>query len=286
MADKADQEGGPDWPPTAGCGTTPAEGSTPACTPEALQAHPALTETAHRSAATTAAEGAVATNDGADSVATTGPGAVPVATIGPGGGPAASTAKGYAATVALGFAAAGGVALSVAQPWLTARATVDGLPLIRVQVDGAEIAPLAAAFGFVLLAAFGAVIATRGWVRRGLGALVVALAIVTAISVLGAAGAPAAVEDGLAARGWSGGGYSSRSTGWRWLAGIGALGCLVAGSLVAWRGGTWPAMGSRYDAPPDAMTQGQPGRSPEQPLMTEADVWRAIDRGHDPTQAP
>lgn len=199
---------------------------------------------------------------------------------------AARAAKSYATAVVLGLVSAGGVALSVAQPWLTATATVEGLPMIRVDVDGAEIAPLAAAFGFVLLAAFGAVIATRGWVRRGLGGLVVLLAIITAISVIGAGNAPAAVEEGLAARGWSGGGYSASSTGWRWLAGIGALGCLVAGSLVAWRGGTWPAMGSRYDAPPDAATTPRRGRSPEEPVMTEADVWRAIDRGLDPTQPP
>ena len=196
----------------------------------------------------------------------------------------AAASRGYAATVVTGLVAAGTVALSVAQPWLTARATVEGLPVIRIDVGGAEIAPIAAAFGFVLLAAFGAVIATRGWVRRSLGLLVVVLAISTAISVVGAGDASATVEEGLAARGWSGGGYTASSTGWRWLAGIGALGCLVAGSLVAWLGGAWPAMGSQYDAQPDPAASPHAGRSPEQPIMTEADVWRAIDRGHDPTQ--
>jgi hypothetical protein len=50
-----------------------------------------------------------------------------------------------------------------------------------------------------------------------------------------------------------------------------AAGALLAltGALVGARGARWPALGARYDAP-----AGPP---------SDADLWRAMDRGEDPT---
>ncbi len=189
----------------------------------------------------------------------------------------------YAQTLLVGLVSAGAVSVGVSRPWVSATAASSGLPVIHASVDGADLAPLAGALGFVLLAAFGAVIATRGWVRRGLGVLVVAAALVVLAAVVHPGQTGAAVEAGLSAKGWSGGPYDAGTSVWRWLVGAGALGCLVAGLLVARLGGAWATMGQRYDGP---RRPAGPARSGPQPNPTESDVWRSIDSGHDPTQSP
>ena len=54
---------------------------------------------------------------------------------------------GYAVTIVVGLAASGVCALGVARPWVRATATVQGLPPIAASVDGADVAPVAAALG-------------------------------------------------------------------------------------------------------------------------------------------
>ena len=151
-------------------------------------------------------------------------------------------------------------------------------------VDGADLAPLAGALGFVLLAAFGAVIATRGWVRRGLGVLVVVAALVVLVAVIHPGETGSAVEQGLSAKGWSGGPLRcqhlrlalARGRWARWAAWSPAC---------SWPrfGGSWASMGTRYDAPGGTAPQA-PGGPQAEP--TETDLWRSIDSGHDPTQSP
>ena len=71
-------------------------------------------------------------------------------------------------------------------------------------------------------------------------------------------------------------------TVWRWVTGAGGLACVLAGALVLRFGGGWPVMGSRYDTVPVPDLQG--ASRPAAP--TEADLWRSIDSGDDPTQNP
>lgn len=54
----------------------------------------------------------------------------------------------------------------------------------------------------------------------------------------------------------------------------GGLLLAVAGLLTLRYGRSWPAMGSRYEAP----TRKAPAKSD-----TPADLWKALDRGEDPT---
>ena len=189
----------------------------------------------------------------------------------------------YAQTLVVGLLSAGAVSVGVSRPWVSATAKVTGMPVIHAAVNGADLAPLAGALGFVLLASFGAVIATRGWVRRGLGVLVVVAALVVLVAVIHPGETGSAVEQGLSAKGWSGGPYDASTSVWRWLVGLGALGCLAAGLLVARFGGSWASMGTRYDAPGGTAPQA-PGGPEAEP--TETDLWRSIDSGHDPTQSP
>jgi uncharacterized membrane protein (TIGR02234 family) len=174
------------------------------------------------------------------------------------------------------------VAVGVSRPWLTATATVTGLPVISGSVDGADVAPLAGALGFVLLAGLGAVVATRGWARRGVGVLIVVAAVVVLVAAVHPGDTHRSIEQALSAKGWSGGPYDTSVAWWRVLTGLGACGCLAAGALVARFGGSWAAMGARYEAPGPSVAA-TPGVSV---APTETDLWRSIDSGHDPTQGP
>jgi uncharacterized membrane protein (TIGR02234 family) len=200
----------------------------------------------------------------------------------PGSASAGPYARGYGQALVLGLVSAAAATAGAARPWQSATASVAGLPTISAQVDGSDLVPLAGALGVVLLAAFGAVVATRGWVRRGLGVLIVVCAVAVLVMVIHPGGGSHAIEQQLSAKGWSGGSYSSGTAPWRWVSGAGAVGSLVAGALIARFGGQWAIMSSRYDAP---LAAEQERRAvPVNP--TEADLWRSIDSGHDPTQAP
>ncbi len=190
--------------------------------------------------------------------------------------------RGYAAALVSGLLGATAVTVAVARPWVRGQAEVPGLPQIQADVSGAALSPLAGALGVVLLASFGAVIATRAWVRRTVGVLIVAAAAVVVVVAAAPPDPAAAIEDALSARGWAGGGYSTRVVPWRWLALVGAACCLLAGAAVAWLGHRWPVLGGRYDAPASSAESPPPQATVEE--MDEDDVWRALDRGHDPTQ--
>jgi uncharacterized membrane protein (TIGR02234 family) len=208
----------------------------------------------------------------------------------PSGSPARSGSSGtgvgrqlYARTLVVGLLSAGAVSVGVSKPWVTATATVTGLPVISASVDGADVAPLAGALGFVLLAGLGAVVATRGWVRRGLGVLIMVAAAVVVAAAVHPGDTQRGIEQALSAKGWSGGPYDPGVGWWRVLTAVGGCGCLLAGAVVARFGARWASMGARYDAP-GTPTASAAGELPAAP--TETDLWRSIDSGHDPTQAP
>lgn len=198
-------------------------------------------------------------------------------------------ARGYATTLVVGLLSATVASVGLAQPWITATAEQEGLPLIRTSVTGVEVAALAGALGVVVLASFGAVIATRGLVRRALGALIVLSSAVIAYSTLRPPSGVDQLETALSDLGWAGGAYDTTTSPWRWLTLAAASLCLAAGVAVLMRGHQWATMGSRYDAPAprgggaavanDAEAAGAGD-------LTEADVWREIDHGRDPTREP
>lgn len=217
--------------------------------------------------------------------------------------------RGYAVTLAAGLLAATAVAVGATKPWATATAIQAKLPTVEVTVSGTELTAPAAALGMVMLAAFGAVVATRGRLRQALGLAIIVCAAVVLVLAIRPGDQTPAVEAALSARGWLGGAYDTATSPWRWLVAAGAGACVVAGTSVARFGADWPAMGSRYDAPrgaagtPDRQTaavdtmlempasvhppRDEASSTPNPPLEAEledADVWRALDRGHDPTR--
>lgn len=195
-------------------------------------------------------------------------------------------ARGYGTTLVIGLAAASASTFAVSRPWVEATARQPGVPTIEATASGADLVPLAGALGVVVLAAFGAVIATRGMVRRSVGLLIVAASVVLVVAAVQPDAGVTQLEVGLSAKGWSGGGYTTVDRVWRWVTLGGAVGCAAAGGLVAWFGGRWATMGSRYDAPGAAAETRGADVLATPADRRETDVWREIDQGRDPTQAP
>jgi uncharacterized membrane protein (TIGR02234 family) len=186
----------------------------------------------------------------------------------------------YGPTLLVGLLGGIGVAVGASRPWATATSQQAGLPAIHATASGTDLAPVAGALGFVLLGAFGAVIATRGWGRRTLGALVAVVSIVVLVAALVPGGSTDVLRSGLSAKGWSGGPYTTSTQLWRWIVVISALATAAAGSLTARYGDRWAVMGARYDAPGEAgVVESRPAGD-----LSEAEVWRAIDQGRDPTR--
>lgn len=173
--------------------------------------------------------------------------------------------------------------VGASRPWVIGSATAPGLPVVRAGVDGASLAPLAAALGYVLLAGFGAVIATRGWGRRIVGAAIVVAALtITFLALSVPTDAAAALRDALRAKGYPGAGtIDEHVSGWRWVCLAGALVATIAGSLVVRLGTEFAVMGARYDAVSTPSDGADAPNRIENP--SETDIWRAIDRGDDPT---
>ncbi|MDR7278108.1 Trp biosynthesis-associated membrane protein [Catenuloplanes atrovinosus] len=159
-------------------------------------------------------------------------------------------------TLALLLCVAGaGLALyAVTRVWLvevTQRAAP--LPPLSQERKGSELLVWLSPLAVVSLAGAGALIATRGVVRRAIGGL---------LAVLGVAIAAGAATE-------LGGG------GWPALTLLGGAAVAVAGGWTAARGADWPSLGARYERPVASPAVNGP-RGTRQ-------AWDALDRGEDPT---
>jgi uncharacterized membrane protein (TIGR02234 family) len=152
-----------------------------------------------------------------------------------------------------------------------------------LHITGRTVDSAPTALALVALAGVVAVLATRGIVRRVVGA-VLALAgaalvwrSITAAGAVSTERARTLVRERHVTVDLTGvTPHIATSTVWPVLsAACGAL-VLVAGLLVAWRGHEWLAMSARYEAPAD------PARDEARASTT---MWSALDRGEDPTDA-
>jgi uncharacterized membrane protein (TIGR02234 family) len=179
----------------------------------------------------------------------------------------------------LGLLTAGAVALfAVTRTWATATVRTPGVPVDKVQTSGADGAPVLVALAIVVVAAGLAVVASGGWFRQLVGlviATVAAWAAVRALS-LDVTGAPLARALAESPANLGSARPVPAVSSWPVVATIAFGLAALLGLLVVAFGRAWPRMGSRYDRP-----QGQPSL-PSQAL-DEADLWRQLDDGHDPT---
>jgi uncharacterized membrane protein (TIGR02234 family) len=213
----------------------------------------------------------------------------------------------YSVALLAGAVGAVLVLLAVREQWAQAVFTPPK-PLTAevVNVSGTDLVPLAGGLGLAALAGLIGVIATRGWVRRAVGALLAlfgagagaaVLTTVTARSVLSVAASKVASPESAALSGAAGsttGGSSGGSalvvtgpaghavmTGAPWQVAviIGALLIFAAGVATALRGQDWPVMSARYDAPgPRPGAAGRPARAAD-----AATMWESLNGGEDPT---
>lgn len=175
----------------------------------------------------------------------------------------------FAPVVLSGVAGSGLAALAGGKPWA---APDSGAGSALVDHAGGHV-PLAGALGLVALACWGVVLVTRARVRRGvaaLGGLVAVALVVTAVvgrSTALHSARVATLDLGVNAT-------TAHTTGWWWAAVLASVVAFTAAALAVRLCGSWPEMGSRYDAP---VTR------PRAEEMDDVDLWRAIDQGRDPT---
>ena len=181
--------------------------------------------------------------------------------------------RSFGRTVLAGLGGAALAAVSASRDWARAAGESAGVK-VHASVPGSEAAPLVLALALVTLASWGVVLVLRGRARQ----------VVAAVGLLAAVGALVAMVDAfdaaqdaavaaVTARGGTGDTFTASLTGWYWASGVGALLTALALAVAVRRARTWPALGSRYDAP------GARAAAP----ASEQDLWRALDEGHDPT---
>ncbi|MFC7216655.1 TIGR02234 family membrane protein [Streptomyces polyrhachis] len=204
----------------------------------------------------------------------------------PSSGPAASGGRtSLAAALAAGALGAAAVLASSGRTWAEGRAAAAvGSGTVQIGVGGRDVTGLPSALAVVGLAALVAVFAVRGTGRRLVAALLALSGAGVAAASLAGGGARAALREKAAGvSGLTGAAVENlTSTAWPWVAAAGGLLLLAAGLLALRHGANWPAMSGRYErsgvpAPRRAAAPADPERPEE--------LWKALDRGEDPTAA-
>ncbi|WP_370287493.1 Trp biosynthesis-associated membrane protein [Nocardioides sp.] len=220
---------------------------------------------------------------------TTGPGSGPGE---PSSGPAVAEHRGrglFGPTVLLGLAASGGAAVGGHRPMLAVPAeTVTAAGgLATALADRSAEFPLAGALALVSLACWGALLVTRGVVRRlvaGLAALACS-GILLVLVVGGLVQDDSAAADLATQLALNPAAISVERTGWYWVTLVSAVPALLAAVVAVRLLPSWPEMGTRYDSPTGAPAS--PGaRTPvgeDDGERSNLDLWKSLDEGRDPT---
>ncbi|NGO13903.1 TIGR02234 family membrane protein [Streptomyces sp. HC44] len=198
-------------------------------------------------------------------------------------GPARSGRRSLAVALLCGALGAAVALLASRQGWSEGTATVAGgdFPL---SATGSDVTGVPASLAIVGLAALVAVFAVR---RAGrflvAGLLALSGAGTVAAALLGASDSSALDDKAAQASGDTAATVDSMShTVWPYVAAAGGLLLLLAGLLALRYGRLWPAMSGRYerDGTPRPR-KARPAADPDRP----EEMWKALDRGEDPTGA-
>jgi uncharacterized membrane protein (TIGR02234 family) len=182
----------------------------------------------------------------------------------------------FGPTVVLGLGGSALATVAASQGWATATTRSPGLR--TVTAEGADVAPGVLPLALVALAAWGTVLVLRRRGRRAVAVLGFLAALVAGGSALLTGGASAEVATRLLG---DAGGVTTETTLWPAAAAVGSF-VAAAAFVVAYRSApVWPEMSARYDAP--GGRQARPGPARDAKTMTDAELWRALDEGRDPT---
>jgi uncharacterized membrane protein (TIGR02234 family) len=192
--------------------------------------------------------------------------------------------RSYVLTLLACLAGAGLAVYAATRTWSLQVVTRPGMSDLRTARTGADVEPWLIGLALVALAGTGALLATAGRLRRGLGGLLALVgAGVTAGAIIGRAG----LDTGAA-----GGG-----TLWPIACALGGAIITLGGVTAARLGHRWPGMSARYERRPAPPLETRPsapsrplataGHEPPvpQPLPDHRAAWDALDRGDDPTTA-
>ncbi|MEU5939762.1 Trp biosynthesis-associated membrane protein [Micromonospora sp. NPDC047548] len=183
------------------------------------------------------------------------------------GAPSAPGRRELTYAVLLCLAGAGLAFWAATRTWSVDLISRGSLPSARHGRSGVDLLPWLSALALVGLAGGGAVLATRGKVRRLLGGL---LALLGAAVAAGGGYGLVAAFDGEVSRQWPA------------LCLLGGVLAALGGGLTAARGQRWPAMGARYER---RSGTGAPSGADGRPATERGtrEAWDALDRGEDPT---
>ncbi|MFF7488085.1 TIGR02234 family membrane protein [Streptomyces luteogriseus] len=173
--------------------------------------------------------------------------------------------------------------LATRQQWSQGTATVAG-GAFPLTAKGSDVTGVPAALAIVGLAALVAVFAVR---RAGRFVVAALLALsgagIVAAALIGASDSSALDEQAAQASGDTSASVDALShTAWPYVAVVGGVLILVAGLLALRYGRLWPAMSGRYERGTTPQPRRRaPAVDPDRP----EDLWKALDRGEDPTGA-
>ncbi|MFF3766755.1 TIGR02234 family membrane protein [Streptomyces sp. NPDC001922] len=190
--------------------------------------------------------------------------------------------RSLAVALLIGALGAALVLLTGAQTWGEGR-TGAGQGSLPVSADGRDVTGLPAALAVVGLAALVAVLAVRRLGRTAVAALLTLCgAAIVLTSVLGATDTDALRAEAAKATGLADAGVAHVShTAWPWLSAAGGVLLLLAGLVALRYGRGWPAMSGRYErAERPARGRTPAAADPDRP----EELWKALDRGEDPTR--
>jgi uncharacterized membrane protein (TIGR02234 family) len=151
-------------------------------------------------------------------------------------------------------------------------------------LSGRDVDAASTALALVALAGVVAVLATRGPVRRFVGAVVLLSGVGLIWRSIEAGGAVSArrarsfvVDRHPTVDAAAVGVRVDVHSNWVVLGVVCGVLVIVAGALIAWRGHRWPSMSARYERrPPTPQTSQTQARA--------ATLWTELDRGEDPTR--
>lgn len=194
---------------------------------------------------------------------------------------ATSSRRSLAAALLLGAVGATVVLLASGQVWAEGTAAVAGgtLPL---DAEGGDVTGVPTALAIVGLAALVAVFAVRSAGRFLVAALLALTGAGAAIAAyVGASDSAALNAEAAKATGDTAATVDALThTAWPYATVAGSLLILLAGLLALRYGRSWPAMSGRYERDGTPRPRKAPVVDPERP----EDLWKALDRGEDPTR--
>lgn len=184
--------------------------------------------------------------------------------------------RGLLVAVLLLVAAAAALAGAAVAVWMRPSFDTAFRGQVTIAVTGGEWEPALIPLALLALAGVAGAVATGGWARRLVGALLAAAGVWAAmLGVWPQFGVdPRAAREAVAEV--PTGGRLSGAPGvepWTLLAALGGLLLVGGGLLLVARAGTMPRLGARYSSP------GATRREPE----PERRLWEALDTGEDPT---